>query len=115
MNNKVKEEEEYTFLSVILEEINEFYGKVPEGTEQGSKKLMEDLFNDDELKNVLFSDNTDSNKKDKLEKIYSKKNIKTLEISTKLFEFFNKKEMRDKVINTLLDQPEIIGKFQKFS
>ena len=32
----------------------------------------------------------DSNKKDKLQKIYEEKNIKTLDISTKLFEYFEK-------------------------
>ena len=108
---KLKDEEEYELLSEIIDEINDFYGKVPEGTEQGSRKLIEDLVNDDEFKNVLLSENTPSNKKDKLEKIYSKKNIKTLEENTQLFEIFNKKEMRDRVINTLIARPEIISKF----
>ena len=110
---KVKDEEENEFLSEILIEINEFYGKVPDGTEEGSKKLIKDLVNDDEFKKVLLSDNTKSNKKDKLEKIYAKKNIKSLDVSQKLYEIFNKQEMRDRVINTLISRPEIIEKFQQ--
>ena len=69
--------------------------------------------NDNEFKSVLLSDNTESNKKDKLEKIYTRKNIKTLDISHKLYEIFNKKEMRDRVINTLISRPEILIKYQK--
>ncbi len=109
---KIKDKEEYGLLSEILKEINEFYGKVPEGTEEGSKKLIQNLVNDFELIEVLLSDNTVSNKKDKLEKIYNKKNIKTLDTSTKLFEIFDKKEMKEKVINTLLSRPDIVQKFQ---
>tara|TARA_B100001248_G_scaffold180289_1_gene137135 strand:- start:81 stop:2450 length:2370 start_codon:yes stop_codon:yes gene_type:complete len=112
-SGKVKDEEEYELLSEILQDINEFYGKVPEGTEEGSEKLIKDLVNDNEFKSVLLSDNTESNKKDKLEKIYTRKNIKTLDISHKLYEIFNKKEMRDRVINTLISRPEILIKYQK--
>ena len=112
-SGKVKDEEEYELLSEILQDINEFYGKVPEGTEEGSEKLIKDLVNDNEFKSVLLSDNTESNKKDKLEKIYTRKNIKTLDISYKLFEIFNKKEMRDRVIKTLISRPEILIKYQK--
>lgn len=110
---KVSSEEEYDLLSEIINEINEFYGKDLEGTEDGSKKLITELVNDDEFKRVLFSENTESNKKDQLEKIYKDKNIKTLDISTKLYEIFNQKEMRDRVINTLISRPEIIEKFEK--
>jgi type I restriction enzyme R subunit len=108
---KISDEEEYDLLSEIINEINEFYGKVPEGTEDSSKKLITELVNDDEFKKVLFSENTESNKKDQLEKIYKDKNIKTLDTSTKLYEIFNQKEMRDRVINTLISRPEIIEKF----
>ena len=108
---KISDEEEYDLLSEIINEINEFYGKVPEGTEYSSKKLITELVNDDEFKKVLFSENTESNKKDQLEKIYKDKNIKTLDTSTKLYEIFNQKEMRDRVINTLISRPEIIEKF----
>ena len=114
-SGKIKEKDQFELLSEILQEINEFYGKVPEGTEEGSKKLIENLVNDIELKEVLLSDNTFSNKKDKLEKIYNKKNIKTLDTSTKLYEIFDKKEMKDKVINTLLSRPDIVQKFQNKS
>ena len=114
-SGKVKDEEEYELLSEILQDINEFYGKVPEGTEEGSEKLIKDLVNDNEFKSVLLSDNTESNKKDKLEKIYTKKNIKTLDISQKLYEIFNKQEMRDKIINTLISRPEILERYQQNS
>ena len=110
---KVSDEEEYDLLSEIINEINEFYGKVLEGTEDSSKKLITELVNDDEFKKVLFSENTESNKKDQLEKIYKDKNIKTLDISTKLYEIFNQKEMRDRVINTLISRPEILEKYQQ--
>ena len=73
------------------------------------------MVNDDEFKSILLSDNTESNKKDKLEKIYTKKNIKTLDISQKLYEIFNKQEMRDRVINTLISRPEILEKYQQNS
>ena len=109
---KISDEEEYDLLSEIINEINEFYGKVPEGTEDSSKKLITELVNDDEFKKVLFSENTESNKKDQLEKIYKDKNIKTLDTSTKLYEIFNQKEMRDRVINTLISRPEILEKYQ---
>ena len=66
---KISDEEEYDLLSEIINEINEFYGKVPEGTEDGSKKLITDLVNDERFKQVLLSDNTESNKRDELEKI----------------------------------------------
>lgn len=114
-SGKIKEKDQFELLSEILQEINEFYGKVPEGTEEGSKKLIENLVNDIDLKEVLLSDNTFSNKKDKLEKIYNKKNIKTLDTSAKLYEIFDKKEMKDKVINTLLSRPDIVQKFQNKS
>ena len=108
---KVKDEENFELLSEIINEINNFFGKVPEGTEESSEKLIKDLVNDEEFKNILLSDNTESNKQDKLVKIYTKKNIKTLDVSQKLYEFFNKQEMRDKVINTLISKPEIIERF----
>ena len=41
-----------------------------------------------------------------------KTNEKTLDISQKLYEIFNKQEMRDKVINTLISRPEILEKYQ---
>ena len=109
---KISDEEEYDLLSEIINDINEFYGKVPEGTEDSSKKLITELVNDDEFKSILFSENSESSKKDQLEKIYKDKNIKTLDISTKLYKIFNQKEMRDRVINTLISRPEIIDKYR---
>lgn len=113
---KINDEEEFSLLSEIIQEINDFYGKnLPDGSEESSKKLISDIISDKEFVSVLKSDNTDSNKKDKLEKIYKEKNIKTLDVSTKLFEFFNQKEMREKVINTLISRPEILEKYQQNS
>ena len=112
---RLKEDESYEMLSEIIDEINEFYGQVPEGTEEGSRKLITDLVNDVQFKEVLFSDNTESNKKDKLIKIYKEKNISTLDTSTKLFEIFNKKEMQERVINKLISNPKLIEKFLKAS
>lgn len=109
---KINETEEYQFLSEILEDINDFFGKVPEGTEDSTRKLIENLVNDDEFSTVLNSDNTLDNKKDQLFKIYKQKNIKTLDVSQKLYEIFDKKEMKEKVINTLLTRPDIIEQFQ---
>ena len=34
---KGRDEEEFDLLSEIIHEINEYYGKVPEGTEESSK------------------------------------------------------------------------------
>ena len=51
---KISDEEEYDLLSEIINEINEFYGKVPEGTEDGSKKLITDLVNDKRFKQREF-------------------------------------------------------------
>ena len=101
-------------LSEIIQEINDFYGKnLPDGSEESSKKLISEIISDEEFVSVLKSDNTDSNKRDKLEKIYKEKNIKTLDVSTKLFEFFNQKEMRERVINYLISRPEKLEQFQE--
>ena len=108
---KISDEEEYDLLSEIINEINEFYGKVPEGTEDGSKKLITDLVNDERFKQVLLSDNTESNKRDELEKIYKDKNIKNLEISDQLYKIFDKKEMMNRVIESLISKPELIERF----
>ena len=115
ISGKIKYEEEFDFLSQIINEINDIYGNIPEGTEEGSKKLIGDMINDKEFQSVLNSQNTKSNKMVKLEKIYKEKNIKTLDINTKLFELFDKKEMREKIINNLITNPEIIHKFNKLN
>ncbi len=97
-------EEEVDLLSEIISQINEYYGKVPEGTEEGSKRLIEDIVNDDEFKNVIKSNNTDSNKRDKLQKIISDKNIKTLDINHKLYDYFEKEDVREKMIRMFISQ-----------
>jgi type I restriction enzyme R subunit len=108
----VKEEEEFDLLSEIINEINDFYGKVPEGTKESSKKLIDDIVNDNEFQSVITSNNTDSNKRDKLKKIYEDKNIKTLDTSTKLYEFFEKKEFKDKMIRMFISRPELLNQLR---
>ena len=78
--------------------INEFFGKTPEGTEDGTRKLIKDIVNDEEFKSVIKSNNTDSNKRDKLQEIIGNKNIKTLDINHKLYDYFEKDELREKMI-----------------
>ena len=107
-----KDDEEYDLLSQLINQINDYYGKVPEGTEESSKKLLNDIVNDEEFVKVVNSDNTDSNKKDKLQKIYEQKNIKTLDISTKLFEYFEKDNVKDKLIRLFISKPDLINEFR---
>lgn len=111
-DGKGKDEEEYDLLSEIINEVNEFYGKVPEGTEESSKKLLEGIINDEEFQSVITSNNTDSNKRDKLQKIYEDKNIKTLDTSTKLYEFFEKKEFKERMIRMFISRPELLNQLR---
>lgn len=105
-------DEEFDLLSQILNEINEYYGKLPEGTEESSKKLIQDIVNDKDFQNVIVSNNTESNKKDKIQKIYEDKNIKTLDTSTKLYEFFEKKEFKDKMIRYFISNPSVFNQLR---
>jgi type I restriction enzyme R subunit len=107
-----RNEEEFGLLSQILNEINEYYGKLPEGTEESSKKLLTDIVNDEEFQKVIHSDNTDSNKKDKIQKIYEDKNIKTLDTSTKLYEYFEKKEFKEKMIRYFISNPVVFNQLR---
>ena len=107
-----KDDEEYDLLSEIINEINDFYGKVPEGTEESTKKLLKDIVSDDEFLKVVQSNNTDSNKRDKLTKIYENKNIDTLDVNTKLYEFFEKKEFKERMIRLFISNPELIKQIQ---
>ena len=66
---KGKEEEEFDLLSELINEINDYYGNVPEGTEDNTKRLLQDIVNDEEFTRVVNSNNTDSNKRDKLNQI----------------------------------------------
>jgi type I restriction enzyme R subunit len=111
-DGKGKDEEEYDLLSEIINEVNEFYGKVPEGTEESSKKLLEGIINDEEFQSVITSNNTDSNKRDKLQKIYEDKNIKTLDSSTKLYEFFEKKEFKERMIRMFISRPDLLNQLR---
>jgi len=107
-----RNEEEFDLLSQILNEINEYYGKLPEGTEESSKKLLTDIVNDEEFQKVIQSDNTDSNKKDKIQKIYEDKNIKTLDTNTKLYEYFEKKEFKEKMIRYFISNPSVFNQLR---
>ena len=108
-----RDEEEVDLLSEIINEINEYYGKLPEGTEESSKKLMKEIVNDDNFKNVVNSNNTDSNKRDRIKEIYENKNIKTLDTSTKLYEFFEKKEFKEKMIRMFISRPELLNQLRE--
>jgi hypothetical protein len=103
-----RNEEEFDLLSQILNEINEHFGKVPEGTEESSKKLFNDIVGDEEFQKVIYSDNTDSNKTDKIKKIYEDKNIKTLDTNTKLYEFFEKEDFKEKMIRYFISNPNVL-------
>jgi type I restriction enzyme R subunit len=107
-----RNEEEFDLLSQILNEINEYYGKLPEGTEESSKKLFNDIVGDEEFQKVIYSNNTDSNKKDKILKIYEDKNIKTLDTSTKLYEFFEKKEFKEKMVRYFISNPSVLNQLR---
>jgi type I restriction enzyme R subunit len=110
---RVKEDEEFDLLSEIINQINDYFGgNTPEGTEESSKKLFQDIIQDDEFVKVVNSDNTDSNKRDKLEKIYENKNIRTLDTSTKLYEFFEKKETKDRMIQMFISRPELLNQLR---
>lgn len=103
-----KDEEEFDLLSELINEINEYYGNIPEGTEDSTKRLLQDIVNDDEFSSVVNSNNTESNKRDKLNQIISKKNIKTLDKSHELYEYFEKKEIKDKMIRMFISRPELL-------
>ena len=109
-DGKGRDEEEYDLLSEIINEINEYYGKVPEGTEESSRKLMKEIVSDENFQKVVNSNNTDSNKRDKIREIYESKNIKTLDTSTKLYEFFEKKEFKEKMIRMFISRPDLLNK-----
>ena len=111
-DGKGKDEEEYDLLSEIINEINEYYGKVPEGTEEGTKKLIKDIVNDDEFKSVIKSNNTDSNKRDKLQEIIGSKNIKTLDTNHKLYDYFEKEDVREKMIRMFISRPELLNQLR---
>jgi len=112
-DGKGKVEEDFDFLSEIINEVNEFYGKGPEGTEEGTKKLLKDIVNDEDFQNVVQSDNTDSNKRDKLQEIIGNKNIKTLDISHKLYDYFEKKEVREEMIRMFISRPELLNQLRR--
>ena len=111
-DGKGKDEEEYDLLSEIINEINEYYGKVPEGTEEGTKKLIKDIVNDDEFKSVIKSNNTDSNKRDKLQEIIGDKNIKTLDTNHKLYDYFEKEDVREKMIRMFISRPDLLNQLR---
>jgi type I restriction enzyme, R subunit len=102
-------EEEFDFLSEIIKEINEHFHHPNEEVDNGGKKFVNNLLNDDEVHTVVHSDNTDSNKFDKLSKIYSSKNIETLDVSTQLFDVLDSPEFKEKFLRRLISQPNILN------
>ena len=74
--------------------------------------MIEDIVNDDEFKNVIKSNNTDSNKRDKLQKIISDKNIKTLDINHKLYDYFEKEDVREKMIRMFISRPDLLNQLR---
>ena len=48
-----------------------------------------------------------------LKKIYENKNIKTLDTSTKLYEFFEKKEFKEKMIRMFISRPELLNQLRE--
>jgi len=107
-----KDEEEFDLLSEIIQNINDLYGNVPEGTEESSRKLLREMVSDEEFVQVVNSNNTDSNKRDKLKKIYEGKNIHTLDVSTKLYEYFENKENKDRLIQLFISKPELMNQLR---
>lgn len=105
---KGKDEEEFDLLSEIINEINDYFGKGPEGTEEGTKKLLKDIVNDKEFQSVVQSDNTDSNKRDKLQSIISDKNIKTLDTNHKLYDYFEKEDVKERMIRMFISRPDLL-------
>ena len=74
--------------------------------------MIEDIVNDNEFQSVIKSNNTDSNKRDRIKEIYENKNIKTLDTSTKLYEFFEKKEFKEKMIRMFISRPELLNQLR---
>ena len=58
---------------------------------------------------MVQSNNTDSNKYDRLNKIWSTKNIDSLDISTQLFDVLDEPKFREKFIRMLISKPELIN------
>tara|TARA_B110000240_G_scaffold166998_1_gene188621 strand:- start:28 stop:975 length:948 start_codon:yes stop_codon:yes gene_type:complete len=111
-DGKGKDDEEFDLLSEIINEINEHFGKSPEGTEEGTKKLIKDIVNDEEFKSVIKSNNTDSNKRDKLQEIIGSKNVKTLDTNHKLYDYFEKEDVRKKMIRMFISRPDLLNQLR---
>ena len=72
------------------------------------KKFLSKLFKSRE--EYKFLKRVDRFKKDK--EIYENKNIKTLDTSTKLYEFFEKKEFKEKMIRMFISRPELLNQLR---
>ena len=108
-----KVEEEFDLLSELINEINDYYGNVPEGREDSTKRLLQDIVNDEEFTSVVNSNNTDSNKRDKLNQIISNKNIKTLDKSHELYEYFEKKEIKERMVRMFISRPDLLNQLRR--
>jgi hypothetical protein len=99
------------FLKTLITSNNKISENL-EGTEDGTRKLIKDIVNDEEFKSVIKSNNTDSNKRDKLQEIIGNKNIKTLDINHKLYDYFEKDEIREKMIHMFISRPELLNQLR---
>ena len=99
------------FLKTLITSNNKISENL-EGTEDGTRKLIKDIVNDEEFKSVIKSNNTDSNKRDKLQEIIWNKNIKTLDINHKLYDYFEKDEIREKMIHMFISRPELLNQLR---
>ena len=96
-------------VSEIIKEINEHFHHPNDEVNNGGKKFVENLLSDNEVKNVVQSNNTDSNKYDRLNKIWSTKNIDFFDVSTQLFDVLDEPKFREKFIRMLISRPELLS------
>ena len=102
-------EDEFDFLSEIIKEINEHFHHPNDEVNNGGIKFGENFISDEEVKIVVQSNNTDSNKYDRLNKIWSTKNIDSLDVSTQLFDVLDEPKFREKFIRMLISNPDLLN------
>ena len=67
---------------------------------------------DIEEENINLSNNTDSNKRDKLQEIIGSKNVKTLDTNHKLYDYFEKEDVREKMIRMFISRPDLLNQLR---
>ena len=60
----------------------------------------------------IHTNNTDSNKRDKLQEIIGNNNIKTLDTNHKLYDYFEKEDVREKMIRMFISRPELLNQLR---